>query len=228
MTTEPMTTEQLRDAAHTRVQRVTAEAIGMLLLVTSALLAPAGTTFAVVGLMLGVMVIAIGKVSGAQINPAVTICLDCRPSVSTARRAAVHGGEIIGATLAMLLQTSLLRGLGHPAGAVPANTGYWLAELLGALILTFTVTRVVVSKATDAAAALAIGLALAIGIGVAGAFSGGVLNPAIALSLMFGGLISVSHGLLYIVAPLVGGVLGGLLGRFLASPAELYVPAGRR
>ena len=134
MTTEPMTTEQLPDAAHTLVQRVTAEAIGTFLLVTSALLAPAGTTFAVVGLTLGVMVIAIGKVSGAQINPAVTTAL------IVARQFPLRDGlqymvaQIIGATLAMLLQTSLLRGLGHPAGAVPSNTGYWLAELLGALI----------------------------------------------------------------------------------------------
>ena len=93
--------------------------------------------------------------------------------------------QIVGAVLAMLLATSLLKGLGHPAGAVPANAGFWLAELLGAFILTFVVTRVVVSKVEVGAAAFAIGLALAIGIGVAGAFSGGVLNPAIASSAAF-------------------------------------------
>ena len=233
MTTEqmnqaPMTTEQLPDAAHSISQRLTAEAIGTFLLVTSALLAPAGTTFAVVGLTLGVMVIAIGKVSGAQINPAVTTALIVARQFPISEGLQYMLAQIIGATLAMLLHTSLLRGLGHPAGAVPANAGYWIAELLGAFILTFTVTRVVVSKASDAAAAFAIGLALAIGIAVSGGFSGGVLNPAIALSLMFGGLISMGHGLLYILCPLLGGLIGGLLARFLASPAELYVPAGRR
>ncbi|GGR12498.1 aquaporin [Deinococcus ruber] len=222
------TTEQLPDAVHSMSQRLTAEAIGTFLLVTSALLAPAGTTFAVVGLTLGVMVVAIGKVSGAQINPAVTTALIAARQFPLMEGLQYIVAQIVGAVLAMLLATSLLRGLGHPAGAVPANAGFWLAELLGAFILTFTVTRVVVSKVEVGAAAFAIGLALAIGIGVAGAFSGGVLNPAIALSLMFGGLISFGNGVLYLVMPLVGGLIGGLLARFLASPAELYVPAGRR
>ena len=222
------TTEALPDAVHSLPQRLTAEVIGTFLLVTSALLAPAGTTFAVVGLTLGVMVVAIGKVSGAQINPAVTTALIAARQFPLVEGLQYMLAQVLGATLAMLLGTSLLRGLGHPAGAVAAGTGFWLAELLGAFILTFTVTRVVVSKVEVGAAAFAIGLALAIGIGVAGAFSGGVLNPAIALSLIFGGLISFGNGVLYLVMPLVGGLIGGVLARFLSSPSELFVPPGRR
>lgn len=220
--------EPLPDAAHTLAQRLTAEVVGTFLLVTAALLAPSGTTFALVGLTLAVMVVAIGKVSGAQLNPAVTTALVAARQFPLMEGLMYIGAQVVGALISMLLMTSLLKSFGTPAGALTPHAGYFAAELLGTFILAFTVVRVVVSKASDAAAALAIGLALAIGIAVAGRFSGGVLNPAIALSLMAGGLLSAGTGVLYLLAPLLGGAVAGLLARFLSSPTELKVPLGRQ
>ncbi|WP_424951494.1 aquaporin [Deinococcus sp.] len=225
---QPVTTQPLPDARHTLPQRLTAEGVGTFLLVTSALLAPAGTTFALVGLTLAVMVIAIGKVSGAQLNPGVTTALIAARQFPLGEGLAYMGAQVVGAVLGMLLGTAMLRTLGHPAGALSPHAGYFVAELLGTATLAFTVVRVVVGGVTDAAAGLAIGLALAISLGLSGAFSGGVLNPAIALSLIFGGLLSAGQGLLYLLAPLLGGALAGLLARFLSSPGELRVPPGRQ
>lgn len=220
--------EPLPDAFHTLPQRLLAESVGTFFLVSSALLAPGGSTFAVVGLTLAAMVVAVGKVSGAQFNPAVTTALVAARQFPLSEGLLYVVAQVLGALVAMLLDTTLLRGLNTPAGVITPHPGYFSAEALGTFLLAFTVVRVVVGKVSDAASALAIGLALAVGIAVAGAFSGGVLNPAIALSLMVGGILRFADGLPYLLAPLLGGVLGGLLARLLSTPGELRVPAGRR
>lgn len=209
------------DTTPSIAQRLTAEAVGTFFLVTSALLAPAGTTFAVVGLTLAVMVIAIGKVSGAQLNPAVTTGLITSGQFPAATGLMYMLAQIVGAVIAMLIGTAVLRELGTPAGPIAPKGLFWLMEFIGTFLLATAVTRAVIGKASDAAASLSIGLALAIGIGIAGASSGGVLNPAIAISLSVGGILSFGNVILYILSPLLAGALAGLLTRFLATPSEL-------
>lgn len=198
-------------------RRLLAEVIGTFFLVVAALLSPTGLTFALVGVTLLVMVIALGKVSGAHLNPAVTVGLVAVRQFPLREGLLYIVAQVIGAFLAFTFGSLVGRQL---AVTDPHANALWF-ESIGTVLLVFVVTRVVMSKLSPEASALAIGLALSIGIAIAGPSSGGVLNPAIALVLLFGNLTSgsVLTGILYLIVPIVAGGVAALLAGSL-NPEE--------
>lgn len=201
------------------LKRLLAELIGTFFLVVAALLSPPQLTFALVGAVLLIMVVVIGKVSGSHINPAVTVGL------MTVRRIPVGTGllyivaQIAGALAALGLGSLLDRSLPQTN---PEVNAMWF-EMLGVSLLVFVVTRVVLMDAPPAAGALAIGIALMTGIAIAGASSGGVLNPAVATVFFIGDIVRGKEveGLTYIVAPLVAAVVAALLARAVQDDPEV-------
>ena len=73
--------------------------------------------------------------------------------------------------------------------------------------------------------ALAHGLVLAIMVSVIGHISGGHINPAVTIALWSAGKIATARGAVYIVAQLLGAVVGALLLRY-AVGAELFDAGG--
>jgi MIP family channel proteins len=69
--------------------------------------------------------------------------------------------------------------------------------------------------------ALAHGLVLAIMVSVIGHVSGGHVNPAVTIALWSAGKVSTVRGAVYVVAQLLGAVLGALLLRYVAG-TELF------
>ena len=204
--------------------RAVAELVGTFFLVIAALLSPPNLTFALVGATLLVMVVAIGKVSGSHINPAVTLGLMVSRQFPWREGLLYILAQVIGAFLALGFGSVVGRRL--PVTEPHANA-LWF-EMLGTAFLVFVVTRVVISKVPPAASALGIGIALAVGVAVAGPSSGGVLNPAIGLVLLLGKLSagSLLTNLGYLAAPLLAAALAALLARYL-SP-EGVPEQGRR
>ena len=206
-----------KPASPSLTKRFVAEIVGTFLLTIAALLSPPQLTFAIVGATLLVMVIAIGKVSGSHINPAVTIDL------MTARLFPVREGfayivaQVIGAFLALGLGQLLDRSLPQTD---PEVNALWF-EMLGVALFVFVVVRVVIAQLPEAATALGIGIALLIGIAITGASSGGVLNPAIASVLLTGNLVrgEAIEPFTYLVGPLVAAVVAALLARYLSPEA---------
>lgn len=76
----------------------------------------------------------------------------------------------------------------------------YLVEFLGTTLLSF----VIFSTGNY----LAIGAALAIAVLLGGKISGGAFNPAIAVAFMVSGKITTSDLMPYIIAEILGGVLG--------------------
>lgn len=195
-------------------RRFVAEVVGTFFLVIAALLSPPGLTFALVGATVLVMVIALGQVSGAHLNPAVTVGLIAARQFPARTGLLYLAAQVLGAFLALAFGTLVDRRL--PVAAPGANA-LWF-ELLGTALLVFVVVRVVMAKAAPEASALAVGVALTVAIAIAGPSGGGVLNPAIALVLLTGNLLQGSWlaNLAYLAAPLVAGALAALLARSLA------------
>jgi glycerol uptake facilitator-like aquaporin len=164
----------------------------------------------VAGLTLMTLVYIFGPVSGAHMNPAVTMGLYSIGSIKAKDALLYIASQLVGATIAL----NILRawsGLPAPdATIVPGSIG----EILGALVLAFGVTTVVQGKVPAMATGLAIGGSLFTGVLAAGAMSAGVLNPAVALGVgaLAGGSVS---WLVYLVMPLVGGVLGAQFAKYL-------------
>jgi glycerol uptake facilitator-like aquaporin len=195
-------------------KRFVAEIVGTFLLTVAALISPPNLTFGIVGATLLVMVLAIGKVSGSHINPAVTVGLIVARKFPPREGVAYIVAQLIGAFLALGLGQLLDRRLPQTD---PAANALWF-EMLGTALFVFVVVRVVIARLPEAATALGIGVALLIGIAITGASSGGVLNPAIASVLLTGDLIrgQTIEPLTYLVGPLVAAVVAALLARYLS------------
>lgn len=90
------------------------------------------------------------------------------------------------------------------------------AELIGTLLFVFAIVGAV--NAGDFAA-LAIGFALMVLVYATGPISGGHLNPAVSFGALLRGAIDVKDFVVYVIAQLVGAVLGALLSMLIWAPA---------
>ena len=179
------------------------------------------------GLALAIVVAAIGHVSGAHVNPAVTLGMAAARRFPWNYTPIYVAAQLVGAVLAALATWLTFGGAGARseaklAGTYPAGGVGDLQAFAVELFITFILVFVVIAVATDerapaAIAPIAVGFALAVGVFIAGPVTGGAVNPARALGpmLVAGDLTSAW---LYILGPIIGGVLAALLyDRFLAE-----------
>jgi MIP family channel proteins len=169
------------------------------------------------GLVIMVMVYAIGHVSGAHINPAVTFAFALTRHFPWPRAVLYWLAQILGAVAAALFLRASLGdtaslGATQPSGS-EAQAFAW--ELLMSTLLMFVIMAVATdTRAVGEAAAIAVGGTIGLCAMFGGPISGASMNPARSLgpALVSGEL----HALwLYIVAPVVGASLGALLYAFV-------------
>ena len=153
-------------------QALLAELIGTGLLTLTALLA--GTPYAV-ALILAALVYALGPISGAQLNPAVTLGLLVSRKVTPLKGVLYLVAQVGGALLARRIAPAL-GDLGTYRAGQPVG------EFVGAGLLVLAVAAVVAKQVPEAGGGVAIGAALGAGL----LLSGGVLNPAVALAMGLG------------------------------------------
>jgi aquaporin NIP len=179
------------------------------------------------GLVIMAMVYAVGHVSGAHLNPAVTFAFALTRHFPRRRALAYWGAQLLGA----LTAAAILRGSLGNIAAVGATqpSGSQGQSFLWELVLTFFLMFVIMAVATDTraageAAAIAIGGTVALGALFGGAVSGASMNPArsIGPALVSGDL----HALwLYILAPLLGAALGAIAYQLIRGrPTEPAAP----
>jgi MIP family channel proteins len=172
------------------------------------------------GLAIGIMVTAVGHISGGHFNPAVTLSMLVTGRISPAESLRYWVSQLAGATAAALVLLAIfpsvvtdLRNLGTPAVAGHGfSTGNALvAEIVGTFFLVFVIYGVAVDKrgAFSILAGLPIGLTISIGVLAVGAVSGAAFNPA----RWFGpALVSgtFDNFWVWILGPAIGAVLAGL------------------
>ena len=166
------------------------------------------------GIALLAVVAAIGHVSGAHVNPAVTLGLAATGKFPWRYVSAYLIAQLVGALLGALGTWVAFGSPGRDqaalAATVPAEGVGPLQALVLEAIVTFILVFVVISVATDdrvpgAVAPIAVGAALAVGVFVAGPVTGGAVNPVRALGpMLVAG--SFTDWWVYLLGPIVGGV----------------------
>src|SRR5215203_4973149 len=179
------------------------------------------------GLALAIVVASIGHVSGAHVNPAVTLGMAATGKFPWNYVPHYVVAQLVGAVLAALATWLTFGGAGARseaslAATYPAQGVGDLQAFIVEILITFILVFVVMAVATDerapaAIAPIAVGFALAVGVFVAGPVTGGAVNLARALGPMIvaGDLTSAW---LYILGPIIGGIMAALLyDRFMAQ-----------
>jgi aquaporin TIP len=185
------------------------------------------------GLALGVMISALGHISGAHFNPAVTlgalITRKIEPALAGVYVLAQFAAAVAAALLVKaLLPSALDKGLGAPALGLGVTA--WQGVLIEA-VLTFFLVWVVFATAIDprgsftAIAGLGIGLIVTVDILLGGPLTGAAMNPARAFGpeLVQGG--AWSDAWIYYVGPFAGGIVAAVLYTRLYLPRDAAASA---
>ena len=175
------------------------------------------------------VVYAIGHVSGAHINPAVTVAFAASRHFPLRAAVPYIVAQCAGALLASAAHVVTFGGEAAAAAQFGATSPVGVS-LAGAfvfeVILTFILMFVVMAVATDArvvhgVGGLAIGAAVCIDCLAAGKCCGASMNPARSLGpAVFAGGEAIGHLWLYLCAPVVGTVVAAYAYEFVRRAGE--------
>jgi aquaporin Z len=157
------------------------------------------------------MIYAIGDVSGAHLNPAVTLGFWFARRLPGKSIAPYLGSQLVGAFAASALVWALFNhatlGATHPAGSAVQS---FILEATLTAILMFVILRVASGpKEKGMLAGVAIGGVIAFEALFAGPISGASMNPvrSLAPAMLSGGISDVW---IYLIAPVLGSAIGTL------------------
>src|SRR3982751_3617856 len=166
-----------------------------------------------IGAVLMVMVFAGGHISGAHYNPAVTIGMLLRGRLKSGDVLPYIIAQIIGAAVAAVIVTSVLRTGAAVTPIVPKLGPALIAEFLFTFALVYVVLNAATADGTSGNSfyGLAIGMTVMTGAFAVGDISGGAFNPAVAVGISVLGLSSWSNIWIYLAADFAGGILAALV-----------------
>ena len=173
------------------------------------------------GLVIMVMIYAVGHVSGAHFNGAVTFAFALTRHFPWPRAVSYWAAQLAGALVAALLLRASLGNIANVGATLPSGSQAqsFLWELVMSAFLMFVILAVATeTRAVGEAAAIAIGGTIGLDAMFGGPISGASMNPMRSLgpALVSGNL----HALwLYIVAPVLGASLGGIAYQFVRGEA---------
>jgi aquaporin Z len=220
-TVPPASAEVAEVVGPTAGRKYATELLGTFLFlftIAAAVLSASSLAPLAIGSVLMVMIYAGGHISGGHYNPAVTLAALVRGRIRLPDAVAYWVVQIVGGVLGM----ALARWVIHPAQVTTmALSGHLLgAAFVAELLFTFALCYVVLNVATskdhpnNSFYGLAIGFTVATGAIAVGAISGGVFNPAVAISGAAIGLFAWPTLWAYLVAQVIAGIAAG--GVFLA------------
>nr|XP_010939491.1 aquaporin NIP2-1 [Elaeis guineensis] len=163
------------------------------------------------GLIVTVMIYAVGHISGAHMNPAVTLSFAVLRHFPWIQVPFYWSAQISGAVIASFILRQLLHPITNLGTTIPSGTP--LQALVMEIVVTFCMMFVTLAVATDTKAVgelagLAVGSSVCITSILAGPVSGGSMNPARTLGPA---IASQRYDSLwvYFIGPVMGTLAGG-------------------
>lgn len=177
---------------------------------------PLFVSFAV-GLALVGLTLSLGAVSGAHLNPAITLGLWTVRKVKMIPALAYIAAQLLGGIAAYALFKYLI------GQSIPSNTDFeskvLIAETVGTFIFSLGWAAAVYNRYEAGKAAAAVGVSIILGaLAASVANGGGLLNPAVALG-------NQVWSLAYVLGPVLGAVIGFNLYGLLFAPEKQLVDA---
>jgi MIP family channel proteins len=173
------------------------------------------------GLIVMAMIFALGHISGAHINPAISVAFFALRRIDAPRLAGYVACQLAGATLAAFAIIAIVGSTGDAGATVPGIGGvdgaFW-----SELVLTFFLALVVVIVATDgraqgSMAAIAVGGYVAMAATGWGPVAGASMNPARSFGPAVAANVWESQWV-YWVAPIAGALIAVLIYHLLRQP----------
>lgn len=159
---------------------------------------------------LGLFVYTVGHISGAHLNPAVTIALLTIRKIEWRQAVFYIISQFAGGALAILVAYGFGIGQAEPT-LIENSLRIGMSEMLGAIFFVFGIAAVVYKRVDTTLSGLVIGGSLVIGGAVAAILGrGGILNPAVAFTIG-------AFNLAYVAGPIVGAIIGAQIYKFLSE-----------
>jgi glycerol uptake facilitator-like aquaporin len=201
-----------------------AELVGTFIL-TFALLNTGGNVI-IGGVVVMVLVMALSRLSGGHVNPAVTLAMAATRQISVIKAAGYIVAQVLGAMLALVIMTQFVHAT--PADATTGQaasvytvanvTGQWrpfFAEVIGGLVFGLGAAGAVLGRKNSHESGFIIGGALLVGLIIASVGSSAILNPAVAVGLSAYHFENWWSVMAYGIAPLIGVTAGAWLYKLL-------------
>jgi len=176
------------------------------------------------GLMVMAIILFMGAVSGAHLNPAVTFAFSLRGDFPWRRVPGYIAAQLIGATLACLFVWAVYGKVGMLGATEPgAKIGDW-AAMLTELVLTVGLVSTILGTASraqnvGALSAVAVGGYIILAGLWSSPISGASMNPARSLGPDIA-LGDFAHAWVYLVGPLAGGAIAVGFAWLLRGPGD--------
>ncbi len=173
------------------------------------------------GLAVTIAIVMFGDLSGAHINPAVTVGLASKGRLAWQQVPGYLTAQLVGASAASGVHRALFGDVADLGATAPSDTAAQAAvlEFILTFFLLLVVSAVVDNARLAGAAAIVVGAYVGMAATFAGPVAGASMNPARSFGRALVANVWTDHWV-YWLAPLSGGVAGAFASRFLRPPPD--------
>ncbi|MDM5190192.1 aquaporin [Bacillus sp. DX4.1] len=177
------------------------------------------------GLSIVAMAYSIGTISGCHVNPAVSIAMFVNKRMNAMELSYYLLAQVLGATLGTATLVTILKSsklslnnLGQNSFGNLGLSGSFLVEFILTFVFVLVIIVVTGKNGNASLAGLVIGFTLVLVHLLGIPLTGTSVNPARSLApALFAGGEAVSQLWVFIAAPLLGGIIAALVGKFVLN-----------
>ncbi|TYR78386.1 MIP family channel protein [Priestia megaterium] len=180
------------------------------------------------GLSIVAMAYSIGTISGCHVNPAVSIAMFMNKRINTTELTYYVIAQILGGLLGTAVLVTILKSSNLPLDNLGQNgfgnlgsSGSFLVEFVLTFVFILVIIAVTGKKGNAQLAGLVIGFTLVLVHLLGIPLTGTSVNPARSFApALFAGGEALSQLWVFIIAPIVGGIVAAIVGKFALNTDE--------